>query len=283
MVGVGDAFAAAGAQPIARQRRRQARRCGRLSTLERPGHPGGQRLPDGIVLLERLGAWRRVAPLVFLRRRHAAAGLRISARQAVDQIARVLQFLIELALQVGGAAALLTAGAALLQIAHLPFEAGDAFAGVAQGVEITAQLRGRGLLVAPGAAGVGRADRARDAIECVGRLLLRLRRRPLRLTITQLPRAVAHARGELLRGQGACGLDGRGQRFGRPLQRVEAIGQLILVTGEPAPCVGGAAPFPIELSGLAGNAALLLGDLLRLELQIAERALLGVGSPALHL
>ena len=40
---------------------------------------------------------------------------------------------------------------------------------------------------------------------------------------------------------------------------------------------------PIELSGLAGDAALLLGDLLRLELQIAERALLGVGSPALHL
>ena len=69
LVGVGHALAAAGAQPIPGDRARQLAgdRC--LGALQRLVHVGGERLPRGVVLLERLGAGRRAAPLVLLGRR----------------------------------------------------------------------------------------------------------------------------------------------------------------------------------------------------------------------
>src|SRR4051812_6598464 len=93
-VGVGHTLAAAGAQAIARHRAREAGGDVGLGALQRSGDVGGEGLPGGVVLLERLGARRRAAPLVLFRSGHASARLRRAALHAVHQFARSLQFLV---------------------------------------------------------------------------------------------------------------------------------------------------------------------------------------------
>src|SRR6188474_739383 len=107
LVGVGHAFAAAGAQAILRDRVRQLAGHRRLGALERLPYFGRQRLPRGVVLLERLGARRRAAPFVFLGGAHAPARVRRAALHAVHQVARALQFLVVLLLHAGEIAAAL--------------------------------------------------------------------------------------------------------------------------------------------------------------------------------
>src|SRR4029079_763819 len=63
----------------------------------------------------------------------------------------------------------------------------------------------------------------------------------------------------------------------------DAIGELLLVAGETPARVGGAAAFLVETLGLGGNPPLRVRALLRLELEIAERAPLRVGGSILHL
>src|SRR4029079_18921187 len=63
----------------------------------------------------------------------------------------------------------------------------------------------------------------------------------------------------------------------------DATGELCLVAGETPARVGGAAAFLVETLGLVGNPPLRVRDLLRLELEIAERAPLRVGGSILHL
>ena len=62
-----------------------------LSRARAPGSRPAQRLPCGVVLLERLGAGRRPAPLVLLRRRHVAPGIGRPALEAIEELARLLQ------------------------------------------------------------------------------------------------------------------------------------------------------------------------------------------------
>src|SRR5262249_4910784 len=104
----------------------------------------------------------------------------------------------------------------------------------------------------------------------------------------------AHALGETLtlelaRRVGHRGAIGRrsfrvGSQAARRLaQRVDAIRELFLLRREPAPGVARAAALAIELLGLVRDAALGLRQLLRLELQLAERAPPRVRRRALHL
>src|SRR5260221_6570661 len=99
-------------------------------------------------------------------------------------------------------------------------------------------------------------------------------------------RCVAHWLPEALGGQIGRGLAGVllivPQAPGGLLQGVDSIRELLLLAGEPAPRVGRAAPFAIEPLRFARDAPLRLRDLLRLELQIAERPPLRTRRSLLH-
>ena len=83
----------------ARCRRRAGDRCASARRQRAAAEPSarssalatsaGERLPRGVVLLERLGAGRRAAPLVLFRRRHPAARLRRAALQRGPSSSRV--------------------------------------------------------------------------------------------------------------------------------------------------------------------------------------------------
>src|SRR6185369_11738900 len=109
-----------------------------------------------------------------------------------------------------------------------------------------------------------------------------LRRLSTRLAVAKLLRGRAHPVAELLSGKILRRLARRRQPLRGLLQAVEAIGEPFLLGGQPPPRVARAAAFAIEPLGLVGDPLLRLRDLLRLELQIAERAPLRIRRSVFH-